>query len=254
MKNIFLLMSLVIGLSVTITTTAAPPPFVGSVDITPDNPTTNVGAPGVDLTAVWTASTDVTRWEWIIDGFSQGINNIPDEQKLSGDRTDNFQFAAPGVYEVCFHVYHHVQDRTAEDCVIVTVDNQVCTWYGESAWSDGDRYVDPGNWATYTAYYGVADSIVLYAGQTLDAGTVDFSTPNAGLVTITITLADGWRFKDVDENVKIQDYDATPPAENPAPGLFEHKGHATGTSFSIDVPENHFYGVHVDVEQCVIEE
>lgn len=121
-----------------------------------------------------------------------------------------------------------------------------CDWIGETAWAAGDRYVESGNWATYTAY--VADSTVtLYAGQTLEAGTVHFSGAVDGEVTITVALNPGWRFKDVGENVKVQDYDSA-PSGNPAPGLFAHKGYATASSFSIDVPQNSFYGVHVNVE------
>jgi hypothetical protein len=116
---------------------------------------------------------------------------------------------------------------------------------GETAWADGDRYVTRGNWATYTPY--VADSTVtLYAGQYYEAGTVHFSAVDGGKVTITINLTGDWEFAPEDENVKIQDY-AYAPSGNPSPGGFDHKGTASGQSFSIEVPANSFYGVHVDV-------
>lgn len=116
---------------------------------------------------------------------------------------------------------------------------------GETAWADGPRYQNPGNWATYTPY--VPDSTVtLYAGQTLEAGTVHFSAAVGGQVTITITLNAGWQFQNVAENVKIQDY-ASAPGGNPVPGLFDHKGNAGGSPFAMVVPENNFYGVHADV-------
>ena len=122
-------------------------------------------------------------------------------------------------------------------------------WEDETAWAAGNRYVTKGNWATYTPY--VAGSTVkLYAGQTMEAGTVHFSAAADGKVTITITLNDGWKFADAGENVKIQDY-ATAPSGNPAPGLFAWKGTATSSSFSIDVPENNFYGVHADLLHSV---
>ena len=121
-----------------------------------------------------------------------------------------------------------------------------CEWVDETAWADGDRYVDPGSWATYTPY-GADNTVTLYAGQTMDAGTVHFSEAAGGYVTITITLNEGWRFYDVDENVKIQDY-AEVPSGNPSPGQFFSKGDAIVSPFSIDVPVNNFYGVHVDVE------
>jgi hypothetical protein len=123
------------------------------------------------------------------------------------------------------------------------------TWVRETAWSAGSRYNpgDTGNWATYTPYEGEPTTVTLYAGQTLEAGTVHFSAPAGGEVTITITLNTGWRFFDDPENVKIQDY-AVAPSGNPNPGQFDTKGQATGASFIISVPENNFYGVHVDVE------
>lgn len=124
------------------------------------------------------------------------------------------------------------------------------TWADETAWANGTRYQNPGNWATYTAYS--ADSTVtLYAGQTHVAGTVHFSSPVGGEVTITITLNAGFMFADTAENVKVQNY-ASAPAGNPAPGQFSDKDFADpldGT-FEIVVPVNNFYGVHVDVERC----
>jgi hypothetical protein len=129
-----------------------------------------------------------------------------------------------------------------------------CTeWDDETAWADGERYVDPGNWATYTAYSDGAE-VTLYAGQAFEAGTVKFEA-DGGDVKITITLNAGYRFADVEENVKIQDYDDA-PSGNPAPGGFDHKGDADpdDNTFEITVPLNNFYGVHVDLERCVDDE
>jgi hypothetical protein len=132
---------------------------------------------------------------------------------------------------------------------------EACDWVGETAWAAGPRYnTDQGNWATYTPY--VANSTVtLYAGQTMEAGTVHFSAAVDGEVGITITLNAGWRFFDDPdmENVKVQDY-AVAPSGNPSIGGFGTKGYATESPFTITVPENNFYGVHVDVEQEVCEE
>jgi len=125
-------------------------------------------------------------------------------------------------------------------------------WKDETAWADGSRYVSRGNWATYTKYDS-GSTVILYAGQTMDAGTVQFSEVSAdGEVTVTITLNPGWRFAPVPENVKIQDYE-TAPSEKPIPGQFKWKGTADSGSntFSIVVPANNYYGVHVDVERRV---
>lgn len=131
--------------------------------------------------------------------------------------------------------------------VVVCCDNPPETCFAEeTAWAAGTRYVSKGNWATYTSYSGVAQEVILFAGQTMTAGTVAFSAPDNGQVTITITLAEGWFFQEVAENLKIQDY-AVAPSGNPSPGLFAWKATAPGSPFSIGVPQNNFYGVHVDV-------
>jgi len=125
-----------------------------------------------------------------------------------------------------------------------------CVWMGETAWAAGTRYTTKGNWATFTSYSGEEKLVTLFAGQTKPAGTVLFSAPTEGKVTIKINLNTGWRFADVEENVKIQDY-ATAPSGNPAPGLFAWKAYAVSSPFSIEVPLNNFYGVHINVENRV---
>ena len=67
-------------------------------------------------------------------------------------------------------------------------------------------------------------------------------------VTITITLNDGWRFKNTEENVKIQPYDEEPPAENPNSGGFAFKAAADESPFVIQVPLAAYYGIHMEVE------
>jgi hypothetical protein len=123
-------------------------------------------------------------------------------------------------------------------------ENGECEWIGETAWAAGSRYVNRGNWATYTPY--VADStVILYAGQTMEAGTVHFSAVDGdGNILITITLNAGWQLEDVYESVKIQGYN-TAPSGNPAPGLFTTY---KGEELSVTVPAYNFYGVHLNVE------
>jgi hypothetical protein len=146
-------------------------------------------------------------------------------------------------------------------------DTQKC-FDDETAWAAGTRYTARGNWATYTAYAGMEKTVTLFAGQTINVGTVKFTPLLNGFVRITVTLTAPWAFEvnfeqDADgnattvrdNNVKVQDY-ATAPSGNPAPGLFMWKGVGTGTSFSIQVPNNNFYGVHVDVAKekpCPVE-
>jgi hypothetical protein len=128
----------------------------------------------------------------------------------------------------------------AEPC-----DDEVC--YGEdTAWSAGTRYQDPGNWATYTSYLSVEKTVTLFAGQTINIGTVTF-TPEAGQVRITINLTAA-KFQNVSENVKIQGYTEA-PSGNPNPGGFTtHKATVSpdDNSYSVLVPAFAYYGVHVD--------
>ncbi len=123
----------------------------------------------------------------------------------------------------------------------------ICEGKDETAWSDGDRYVKRGNWATYTAYNGVEKTVTLFAGQTYDIGTVTFSAPINGFVTITINLNEFGAFQNTKENVKIEGYTKA-PNKNPAPGKFSYKGHAEGSTYEIVVPSYNFYGVHVDAQ------
>ena len=116
----------------------------------------------------------------------------------------------------------------------------------ETAWSDGFRYLTRGNWATYTAYSGVAKSETLFAGQTMEAGTVYF-TPAGNYVQIDIEFNEGWGLQDVEEAVKVQGYKAAPVNVSPVPGSFTTY---KGNDLSITVPAFNFYGVHVDAQIC----
>ncbi len=100
-----------------------------------------------------------------------------------------------------------------------------------------------GNWATYVAYDGTEKITTFFAGQTNDAGTVTFSAPSDGQVTITIQLAEGWTFAQ-GHSLAVQDY-ADAPSGNPAPGQFEFSVTPGGDEAVITgIPENAYYAVH----------
>lgn len=147
-------------------------------------------------------------------------------------------------------------DQSASATLKVNV--QCLIFQGETAWAaNGNtpgqlRYTSKGNWATYVKYENVAKCTTLFAGQTLNAGTVCFSAPASGQVTITVTLSGPWEFEDVAENLKVQGYSSAPKG-NPEPGLFANKKtcDAALSTCSITVPVNKFYGVHVNVGQWV---
>ena len=147
-----------------------------------------------------------------------------------------------------------------EDSAKVTLTCYDDVFEGETAWAangntDGElRYNQRGNWATYVQYDGREKTTTLFAGQTIDVGSVTFSAPDDAynMVTITVELTGDWEFEDVAENLKVQDY-LDEPSGNPEPGQFDHKKDcdAASNTCSIEVPANNYYGVHVNVGQWV---
>ena len=123
---------------------------------------------------------------------------------------------------------------------------------GETAWAQGPEYGQ--GWAMYVPYDGSEKSVSLIAGQHYDIGTVSFSAPDNGMVTITIELNAQGGFQNTSENVKIQGYNDTPSNRPGGLGNFNYKGSADSdeTTFSIQVPEYSYYGVHVDALKCDI--
>ncbi len=127
----------------------------------------------------------------------------------------------------------------------------------ETAWADGDRYVDRGNWATFTEYVE-GDQVIIFAAQTIEAGFVTFGPVDTdGKVTIDISLTDGFVFSESDgeDNLHIDPYENKDaiPRRNPPPGRFDFKSFETGVSASITVPEAEFYGIHLvvdDISEC----
>ncbi len=133
----------------------------------------------------------------------------------------------------------------------------------ETAWAAGNRYVKKGNWAMYVEYDDEEKTVDVIAdgGDPLTAkmiGTATFSAPVNGYVTISINLTGGIFYYDLndplyDHNLKVQDYATKPPAKNPAPGLFAWKEaiESGSTTATITVPQNYYYGVHLDVAVAV---
>ena len=121
---------------------------------------------------------------------------------------------------------------------------------GETAWAangtvPGELPYNPddqGNWATYVEFDGAEKTTTLFAGQTINVGTVNFKVEDSEYVMITINLSGNWGFAS-GEYLKVQDYDMA-PSGNPSPGQFDHK---VSSGNQIVVPLNNFYGVHVDV-------
>jgi len=174
------------------------------------------------------------------------------------DGTRIYGFCALGEAEDLTGIWYALPRGEDPVCVYITLTDRLCEqeytsnvvcpqWVDETAWAAGSRYVEKGNWATYTPYVA-GGTATLYAGQTMEAGMISFSSN--GSVSIMITLNEGWRFADVEENVKIQNYDSEPSGK-PRPGKFEHKFNAdadVNSYMATGLPLANFYGIQVDVE------
>ncbi len=203
-------------------------------------------------------------WDGVLNGFNEGTLSDPRfefEELISSSTTETFDetFYCPpldsGEYVDGFYYLDVVNWAYLNDYINLEASAAVrgecaAPVKGYTAWAaNGDdpleyRYTPRGNWATYVEYD--EKTVTLFAGQFHAAGTVTFSAPDNDTITITINLDSGWMFEDVAENVKIQDYEFA-PSGNPQVGLFAHKGEGSGPTFSITVPANNFYGVHVNV-------
>ena len=188
----------------------------------------------------------------------------------NGDRftyTEDFAWADYGHDECGAYTYRNTAKVKGDGGVVLDFDTAeldveipCLEFAGETAWAaNGDDPLElpynpdhGGNWATYVVYSGAEKTTTLFAGQHMDAGRVTFSAPADGMITVTVAMDAAWAFEDVFENLKVQDY-ASAPSGNPSPGLFDHKldCDVAESSCSIVVPENGYYGVHVNVGRWV---
>jgi hypothetical protein len=134
-------------------------------------------------------------------------------------------------------------------------DEQTGCYEHNSAWSQGPRYNNRGNWAMYTAYTGTEEVTYLMAGQHTVAGEVVIEPSGAGMVTITIDLGDMFYFgsknsEKLETTVHIQGYSKA-PSGNPAPGLFSNHYVAQGQLLTVELPAFGYYGIHANVMEEV---
>jgi hypothetical protein len=129
-----------------------------------------------------------------------------------------------------------------------------CTypWRGETATGAGTRYPGTSNWFMYTAF--TTNKVDLIAGQHYDAGDI-YMTRNGTSTYIKITLHNGFRWANVSQNLKIQDF-ANAPTKYVQPGNFKYKFTVTPQStvtYTAKIPGTtaKFYGIHADVERFV---
>ena len=145
----------------------------------------------------------------------------------------------------------------------------------ETAWSSGERFVNRGNWATYTEY--ILQDVpedeaaewkpeTAYAGSSKGIGNAwwyYFDTENsseqdifagqkrvdgASVVSqggqLIITLGDTMRLQDVSEAVKIEGYDDLPDSRPPSGQFTLYKGN----DLTVAADEFNYYVIHLDVE------
>ncbi len=113
----------------------------------------------------------------------------------------------------------------------------------ETAWG-GDT---EGDGAAWWYYYntGGNETQTVWAGQTINIGSVTVSDPVNGEVTITINLDSGWALQAGNETVKIQGYaENDVPVSRPSAGSFDYKGN----QLVVTVAEYDIYAIHLDVE------
>jgi hypothetical protein len=99
----------------------------------------------------------------------------------------------------------------------------------------------------YTAH--TTNKVDLIAGQYYDAGDI-FMTRSGGITSISIVLHDGFRWADVEANLKIQPFDSEPKTGVP-PGSFEYKWPVSGNTVTVQISgtKAKFYGIHGDMER-----
>jgi uncharacterized repeat protein (TIGR01451 family) len=174
---------------------------------------------------------------------------------LMPDDTASVTISAETDVADCGTVFNRAwADADNDDAVNDTADIEVICppEDDETAWASNELGVPlvlpfnpggTGNWATYVEYLGAEKLVTFYADQTTDVGTVHFSAPVGGMVTITIMLTGGATFAD-GSVVAVQDYSSA-PSGNPSPGQFDYKESPDSpTMHTITVPENNYYAVH----------
>jgi hypothetical protein len=198
------------------------------------------------LTATWSTNKSITRYEWLVDGVSQGVVNI---DASSGTSTFDFTPTAVGDYEIGFHIWHHVHYADvpnpwdAWDSITVTVTDPQGDWRTETAFG-GDSVGDGAAWWYYFDTSG-DETQDIWAGQDEDAGDVTVADIGGGYMTITIDLGAGWELQDVPEPVKIQGFnDGDLPTERLPAGLFTTY---KGSLLEVTVPAYDYFVIQLDV-------
>jgi len=127
-------------------------------------------------------------------------------------------------------------------CSTDPCENGDCT--SETAYGGGNSVNVGTAGAWFYTYDAGSGTQTLWAGQTMNAGTVTY---NAGTGTFTIALNPGWQLNpNTSEPVKIQGYTTLPTTRPPSGQFTTYKG----TSLTPSVASFPYYIIHVDVQHC----
>lgn len=122
----------------------------------------------------------------------------------------------------------------------------------ETATPFGPQWPGTTNWFMYTPC--LETKIDLIAGQHYDAGDIFIADcDGTGNTTITVTLHSGFRWGDVNANLKIHPM-GTAPTKYVQPGKFAFKFNVdpTGQTATVTVPKASYYGIHADVRRIIL--
>ncbi len=174
---------------------------------------------------------------------------FPATFKCSTNPADYTNYQRTDIYNNIAYLKGLKTDLSSKASVTVKCRNP---WQSETATGAGIRYPGTSNWFMYTPYQ--TTKVDLIAGQYYDAGDIYMTRPGDGNTYIKITLASGFRFANVAQNLKIQSF-AKAPTTYVQPGNYKHKFTiAQGTNTykaKISGDTAKFYGIHADVERYV---
>ncbi len=207
----------------------------------------------VTYTAKVSGDETVTLSDAGFDNYSEEINNTTTKTfqetfTCSSNAADYTNGSLTETYNNTANLTGPNTNKEATASVKVTCQKPE-VWKGETATGQGSRYPGSSNWFMYTGY--TTSKVDLIAGQRYDAGDIFMSRSGANTI-IQIKLHSGFRFANVKENLKIQDFTAAPKSYI-QPGAFKYKWTITGNSAKVTIPGTtaQFYGIHADVERLL---
>lgn len=125
--------------------------------------------------------------EFFIDGTSEFVFGTPNDANDPPERgahetaATGLEFSlATGTNELAWVVRNYFpQTTTTSNPVALIYDGSTRYWTGETAWGDGTRFTDRGNWATYFEYMLKPEQVVISGWDQTRGGFVSFKESGA---------------------------------------------------------------------------